>query len=92
MVGGYPIRPSDFLKKAQYEMYKQVYRAPDDDPIHHAIFATAYKDRIETEGHRRGMKFPYWIGITTRRYSFLNFGQLILSLDHTSFPEGSTNI
>ena len=38
------------------------------NPIHHVIFANAYKDRIQTEGRRRGMKFPYWIEVRTQRY------------------------
>ena len=65
---GYPKRPSEFITKAQFSMYQNVFAAPSEDPLHHVVFANAYKDRIQTEGRRRGMKFPYWIEVTTQRY------------------------
>ena len=65
---GYPKRLSDFIRNSQFNMYNEVFEAPSHNPIHHVIFATAYKDRIQTEGRRRGMKFPYWIEVTTQRY------------------------
>ena len=35
---------------------------------HNVVFCAGLKDRIFTQGRRRGMQFPYWIEVMIKRY------------------------
>ena len=50
-----PRRPSETLHKTQYKMMREVYCSNMDNPIHNVVFCTGFKDRIYTQGRRRGM-------------------------------------
>ena len=63
-----PNRPSESIRITQYKMLHEVYSAPQDNPIHNVVFCAGYKDRILTQGRRRGMQFPYWIEVMVKRY------------------------
>ena len=65
---GEPRKPSDTLHKLQIKMLDQVYSSPIEDPLHNVVFCSAYKDRIQVTGRRRGGKIPYWLEITTQRH------------------------
>lgn len=65
---GHPRKPSDYLKASQLKMLKEVYSLPQDSPIHNVVFCSAYRDRILTQGRRRGMQIPYWLESTTKRH------------------------
>ena len=65
---GEPRKPSDTLHKLQIMMLDQVYSSPIEDPLHNVVFCSAYKDRIQVTGRRRGGKIPYWLEITTQRH------------------------
>ena len=65
---GEPRKPSDTLHKLQIKMLDQVYSSPIEDPLHSVVFCSAYKDRIQVTGRRRGGKIPYWLEITTQRH------------------------
>ena len=63
-----PRRPSETLHKTQYKMTREVYCSNMDNPVHNVVFCTGFKDRIYTQGRRRGMQFPYWVETTLKRY------------------------
>ena len=63
-----PRRPSETLYRTQYKMMREVYCSNMDNPIHNVVFCTGFKDRIYTQGRRRGMQFPYWVETTLKRY------------------------
>ena len=48
-------------------MLVEVFATNNDDPIRSVVFQGVYKDRIYTQGRRRGMQFPYWIEAVTKR-------------------------
>ena len=54
-----PRRPTETLDRTQYKMMREVYCSNMDNPIHNVVFCTGFKDRIFTQGRRRGMQFPY---------------------------------
>ena len=64
---GHPRKPSDTPQKLQINMRRQVFEAPESDPLHHVVFSPALKDRIQTTGRRRGGKIPYWLETTMQR-------------------------
>ena len=64
----YPQRPSDRLNKLQYRTFTEVFQAPLEDPLHHVVFNSAYRDRIQIRGRRRGRRKPYWLETTTQSY------------------------
>ena len=65
---GKPRKPSQTLNKLQLNMLHHIYQASITDPLHHVVFCSAYKDRIQVTGRRRGGKIPYWLEITTHRH------------------------
>ena len=36
--------------------------------MHNAVFGPAFKDRIVDQGRRRGMQFPYWLELNSKRF------------------------
>ena len=64
----YPDRPSDYLWRSQYKFMQEVFAANREDPYHSVVFGSAYKDRILSQGRRRGMQFPYWLEVSAKRY------------------------
>ena len=65
---GQPELPSERLNYLQYKLTVQIYGSHRSDPMHNVVFASAFKDRILTAGRRRGMQFPYWIEVYSRRF------------------------
>ena len=65
---GQPELPSERLNYLQYKLTVQIYGSHRSDPMHNVVFASAFKDRILTTGRRRGMQFPYWIEVYSRRF------------------------
>ena len=65
---GKPVPASEKLNWNQYNTLIEVFQRDRTYPTHSSIFCSAYKDRIVAQGRRRGMQFPYWIDITTRRH------------------------
>ena len=43
-IAGYPKKPSYFLKKSQAKLLEDVFFAEPDEPMHHVVFWSAYKD------------------------------------------------
>ena len=76
---GFPDRPSDFLWRSQYQFMREVYLASRKEPYHTVVFCSAHRDRILAQGRRRGMQFPYWLEVISKRY----FPNLFHS-DHTA--------
>ena len=66
-VAGRPEKPSTMLKYQQYKMMVELFQADLTQPIHSVVFSSAFKDRIISQGRRRGMQFPYWLEVTTKR-------------------------
>ena len=65
---GCPELPSERLSYQQYSLTVQVYRSHRQDPMHSVIFGPCFKDRIVDQGRRRGMQFPYWLEVYSRKY------------------------
>ena len=65
---GYPRKPSDQLNQSQRKLLNQLFLANTEDPSHHVVFSSAFRDRIRVKGRRRGMQFPYWLETTTQRF------------------------
>ena len=65
---GKPVPASETLNWNQYQTLIKVFQQDRTHPTHSSIFCSAFKDRIVTRGRRRGMQFPYWIDVTTRRH------------------------
>ena len=65
---GHPRKPSESLVAAQHKMLHEVYSLPQDSPVHNVVFCSAFRDRIYTQGRRRGMQIPYWLESTTKRH------------------------
>ena len=63
-----PHRPSETIKKTQFNMLREVFSQNMDSPAHNVVFCTGLKDSIFTQGRRRGMQFPYWIEVMIKRY------------------------
>ena len=47
-------------------MLVEVFATNSDDPLHSVVFQVDFKDRVYSQGRRRGMQFPYWIETTTK--------------------------
>ena len=58
---GEPRKPTDTLHKLQMKMLQQIYNASINEPLHHVVFSSALKDRIQVTGRRRGGKIPDWL-------------------------------
>ena len=69
---GNPEKPSVTLQRFQFRTMVEVFKSPLTTPLHNVVFASAYKDRILNTGRRRGMQFPYWLEVITKR----NYPQL----------------
>ena len=52
--------------------------APRKEVYHSVVFGSAHKDRILSQGRRRGMQFPYWVEVVSRQY----FPHICNSPDH----------
>ena len=74
-----PKLPSETLHKLQLTMMREVFTQPRTDITHSVVFGSAFKDRILSQGRRRGMQFPYWIEVMCKRYFPKEFAQ-----DHTA--------
>ena len=62
-----PEKPSTTLLYTQYKTTVEIFKEPPSDPMHSVVFASSFKDRILYQGRRRGMQFPYWIEVQTKR-------------------------
>ena len=49
-------------------MLREVFSQNMESPASNVVFCTGLKDRIFTQGRRRGMQFPYWIEVMIKRY------------------------
>ena len=65
---GEPTPPSKLLNSKQKDFLGSVFLANPKDPIHSIVLCSAYKDRILTQGKRRGRKCPYWLEVVTSRH------------------------
>ena len=65
---GYPKLPSTQLNNLQRSMMDEVFFSPYVEPLHNVVFSSAYKDRILAQGRRRGMQFPYWIEVVSKKF------------------------
>ena len=65
---GHPRKPSDTLNKLQLKTLNEVFLQFPSEPTHNVVFCSAHKDRIQHQGRRKGMQFPYWIEVTTKRF------------------------
>ena len=65
---GRPQRASESLHAVQHKMLQEVFAHNMDHPLHNVVFATGFKDRILSQGRRRGMQFPYYIEVMQKRY------------------------
>ena len=63
-----PKLPSQFLFEAQYKMFVNVFRQDRTSPTHAVVFGPNHKDRILLKGRRRGMQFPYWVEVYSKRF------------------------
>ena len=52
----------------QRSMMDEVYFAPYAEPLHHVVFCSVYKYRLLAQGRRRGMHFPYWIDVVSKKF------------------------
>ena len=65
---GEPTPPSKTLNAKQKDFLGTVFAAKPTDPIHNIVFCSAFKDRIISQGRRRGRKCPYWLEVVTSRH------------------------
>ena len=65
---GYPKLPSAQLNNLQRKMMDEVFFSHNTEPLHNVVFCSAYKDRILAQGRRRGMQFPYWIEVVSKKF------------------------
>ena len=65
---GSPKIPSQFLFEAQYKMFVNVFLQDRTSPTHAVVFGPNHKDRIILKGRRRGMQFPYWVEVYSKRF------------------------
>ena len=65
---GEPTPPSKTLNAKQKDFLGAVFAAKPTDPIHNIVFCSAFKDRIISQGRRRGRKCPYWLEVVTSRH------------------------
>ena len=65
---GRPHRAGDLLNATQHKMLVEVYSHSMDDPLHNVVFCSALKDRITTQGRRRGKPIPYWLRTMIKRH------------------------
>ena len=65
---GRPHRAGDLLNAIQHKMLVEVYSHSMNDPLHNVVFCSALKDRILTQGRRRGKPIPYWLNTIIKRH------------------------
>ena len=65
---GSPRKPSDMLNKLQYKTLQEVFLQSPSEPTHSVVFWSAHKDRMQHQGRRKGMQFPYWMEVTTKSF------------------------
>ena len=63
-----PQLPSNTLQTLQIKALASIVCSSLDDPMHNIVFCHPMKDRIQAQGRRKGMQFPYWVEVTTHRY------------------------
>ena len=73
--GGEPTPPSKLLNSKQKDLLGSVFLANTKDPVHSIMFCSAYKDRILTQGKRKGRKCPYWLVEWLLQDTILKFGR-----------------
>ena len=66
-IANQPKLPSQSILLSQKNMLVEVFAINNDDPLRLVVFQGVYKDRIYTQGRRRGMQFPYSIETLTKR-------------------------
>ena len=76
-----PKLPSQTLNDIQFKMMVEVFNAPRTEIFHSVVFCASHKDRILSQGRRRGMQFPYWIEFMSKQY----FPDIFLAPDHPAF-------
>ena len=62
-----PEKPSTILQQIQFKTMAEVFSSEQTTPLYTVVFAPPYKDRILNTGRRRGMQFPYWLEVITKR-------------------------
>ena len=63
-----PQLPSTTLQTLQIKALASIVCSSPEDPLHSIVFCHPLKDRIQAQGRRKGMQFPYWIEVTTHRH------------------------
>ena len=76
-----PKLPSQTLNDIQFKTMVEVFNAPRTEIFHSVVFCASHKDRILSQGRRRGMQFPYWIEFMSKQY----FPDIFLAPDHPAF-------
>ena len=65
---GRPHRAGDILNATQHKMLVEVYSHSMESPLHNVVFCSALKDRIMSQGRRRGKPIPYWLNTIVKRH------------------------
>jgi len=63
-----PQLPSATLQTLQIKALANIVCSLPEDPMHNIVFCHPMKDRIQAQGRRKGMQFPYWIEVTSQRH------------------------
>ena len=63
-----PQPPSTTLQTLQIKALANIVCSSPEDPMHNVVFCHPMKDRIQAQGRRKGMQFPYWVEVTTHRH------------------------
>ena len=63
-----PQLPSTTIQLLQVKALANIVCSSPDDPMHNIVFCHPLKDRIQAQGRRRGMQFPYWVEVTMQRH------------------------
>ena len=62
-----PSLPSQLLLQQQFQLLHHAMTTPPGDPMHHVVFAPAFKDRIRfTKSVHRGHPARYWFEVSTQ--------------------------
>ena len=88
-----PQLPSTTFHTLQIKALASIVCSSPEDPMHRIVFCAPLKDRIQAQGKRQGMQFPYWIGVTTHSRFPLKYGYgttPLVDMPRSSFM-GKTN-
>ena len=65
---GRPHRAGDTRNATQHKMLVEVYSHSMESPLHNVVFCSALRDRIISQGRRRGKPIPYWLNTIVKRH------------------------